>query len=460
MPGPRRALFACMAPSAASAGRELGRGITAELVPNEDGDGLSLAVATPSSKRSEAFVSTLNRQLSQLGREPEQARPSRGPAKDTGTIEDEPTEMGKFKLESSAYYYFSKLLLDQRQEPGLAATQFVQSFVETYRALSPTAVEQGRPMGECVQAVERLCRIVEEVLDNMSCPPVANATDPPMALAEINRLRPWLRHSVERCIFTRVGGQLWHLYEGRHSAEDAQYAQKARALAVVSDARLLDELSVRYEFRGSAGACSLTTCIAECDTEDVTSGGSMASPDAAATSSSCARATEDSGSGSQLTRSTAATAGTAGADEAAEIADAAAPTAGTARAPSQYERASAALSQMEVAFHSVRSFTPRDAVEALLASQLEMKTCALEASAGQEELCSMDDIMPIFVFVLLRSSLGHPFACARFAGDALSQDDRMDTEGRAVVLLESAARHVAYDWDISNLLSCEEGAPV
>jgi len=65
----------------------------------------------------------------------------------------------------------------------------------------------------------------------------------------------------------------------------------------------------------------------------------------------------------------------------------------------------------------------------------------------------MDDVMPVFIFVLVRSSLLRPFACASFMQDALSQDERLDSEGRAVLLLESAARYVAYDWDISELVS-------
>merc|ERR1719410_2360456 len=116
-----------------------------------------------------------------------------------------------------------------------------------------------------------------------------------------------------------------------------------------------------------------------------------------------------------------------------------------------YERAAAALSQIEVGLNSGQGCSPRQIVEALTLSQLEMKTCAFEASGGQAELNAMDDVMPLFIYVLARSSLVRPFACASFMQEALTQDERQESEGRAALLLESAARYIAYEWDLSIL---------
>lgn len=206
-----------------------------------------------------------------------------------------------------------------------------------------------------------------------------------------------LRPAVERCIFKHVGAPMWALYERRHSAEDAQFLAKVEALAKVPDAQLLQALDIRPEFRGPSNQEDLST----------------------------AAGTEDAG----YTDSS--------------------PTASLGGGV--YERAAAALSQMEASVGEKSSCMPRDALEVLALSQLEMKTCALEASGGQAELQSMDDVMPLFVFVLVRSPLRRPLAFSRYMTDSLTQDERLESEGRAVLLLESAARHVAFDWDLGPL---------
>lgn len=367
----------------------------------------------------------------------------------------------------------------------MAATQFVQHFHDTYKGVSPMTVEQGRAMGECMGAVDQLSRLVQELVANLDAD----------ALANVEELQPWLRSSVERCVFARVGQTLWHLYDGRHSAEDAQYAQKVRDLSRVSDRRLFDALEVRWQFRGSEDelvqplgfqeeqriepmldnkAVTYSEMCEGCRDEGLNEdelkqhwnnlkkvgshgSASTASPSECASPSAALEAQcVDSAIGSSMTRSSDAETEETNSRQAhfSNTAPFSAATGGL------YERAAAALSQIEISLlsKSGRRCTPRDAIEALTFSQFEMKTCALEASCGQLELCAMDDILPVFVFVLVRSALTKPFACARFMNDALSRDEALESEGRAVLLLESAARHIAYDWDITSLLS-ESGSP-
>jgi hypothetical protein len=100
-----------------------------------------------------------------------------------------------------------------------------------------------------------------------------------------------------------------------------------------------------------------------------------------------------------------------------------------------------------------RGGAPREALEALTMAQLEMKACAVEASGGEAELCHIDDIMPLFIFVLVRSSLRRPLTCAKFLNNTLSRDEQMGGEGRAVLLLEAAARYVAEEWELKELLN-------
>jgi len=426
MPGPRRALFSCRAGGLSSPGD--GRGITAELVPDTGGDGFSISVATPQAAQGEAFVAMLSSRLKRLSLDA-------GRQADDMVSQDLHDNSARIQKEAQAYYYCSRVLSNTQHEPGSVAAEFTKAFAEKCSQLSPTAMEQGRPMADCLLAVGNLTRLLERHL-NESCRD-AGAGDSASSSKAAASLVPYFRGAVERVIFARTGRELWRLYESRHSAEDAQYSQKARRLSSFSSLDLLASLGVPDIFCGV-------------DTFSQAVGIDKSSP------KTCA---------SQRTTSTAAEtdealqAGTRSREQHSFAGDAAsASCAGSCSSSAgPYSRAAAALSQIEADFNSGRASTPREVVEALLVAQLEMKTCALEASSGQAELSSMDDIMPVFIFVLARSSLRRPFACAKFMWDALTQDQRIDSEGRAVLLLESAARHVAYDWDLGPLETAEGG---
>ncbi|CAE8635036.1 unnamed protein product, partial [Polarella glacialis] len=115
--------------SSSSGSASLGRGITAELVaPNETrGElGLAISVATSRAQGGEAFVSALSLQLEGLVA-------SRSGDPSSGGLGLEDTEGGgagssRFKRESQAYYYFSKLLCDTGKEPGRTSLDFTQRF--------------------------------------------------------------------------------------------------------------------------------------------------------------------------------------------------------------------------------------------------------------------------------------------------------------------------------------------
>merc|ERR1712232_1092199 len=90
--------------------------------------------------------------------------------------------------------------------------------------------------------------------------------------------------------------------------------------------------------------------------------------------------------------------------------------------------------------------TPKETIEALALAECEMKMCAFELSGGKE-LTSMDDVVPIFIFVLVRSSILHPLACAQLLHDALTKEERMTGHGKTVTILSSAARYIADSLD-------------
>mmetsp|Transcript_59407 Transcript_59407/g.133409 ORF Transcript_59407/g.133409 Transcript_59407/m.133409 type:complete len:464 (+) Transcript_59407:70-1461(+) len=410
LPGPPSSLFRCFTPQAAHLpSTASGNGIMTELVPKDDGDGFEVTVASSAQNVvGQSFVEKLNRHMAL----PDTMDLSSPPEDE---MERQRSEVSLFKKEASAYYYFSRLLLNQEHPCGAAAAEFVTVFNQQHGVGSHMHSKDGKAMQECIAAVARIAALVKEHVDKR--PAQEGGLAHRLTNAE---LHTWLQSSVERSIFSRISGNLWRLYEGCHAADDAEYSRKSRMLATLSDATLMEMLEIRPAFRGAIAHVSKPTGL-------VSSAGDHA----------------PEGSTALPTPSTVAES----ADE---------PT--TEWAPveehfgySPYERAAAALSQIEASLQAHRGVTPREATEGLVLSQLEMKTCALEASEGKVELAAMDDIMPLFIFVALRSSLTRPFACSRFMRDALGEEERMDSEGRCVLLLESAARHVAFDWDISSV---------
>jgi len=239
-----------------------------------------------------------------------------------------------------------------------------------YAEVGPTAADEGRPMAECLAAVEQLAKLADETLRTAAVSPgVINGG------LRLVHLRQWLSVSVERFVFTQVGAVLWHMYEDRHSAEDARFEQKVQAVRVREESELVRMLEVPAEMLGVAHDAD-NTCV--------------------------------------------------------EM--------------GLYDRAAAGLSQIEMELRSGRGCTPRRAIEEFMLTQLEFKECALQACNGQMDLSCTDDVLRLFVFVLLRSAMLHPFACWKYMQDAISTGEWSDAEAKVVSLLVSAARYVAYEW--------------
>lgn len=116
-----------------------------------------------------------------------------------------------------------------------------------------------------------------------------------------------------------------------------------------------------------------------------------------------------------------------------------------------YAPAVEALSRLGSLLRSAGHPSPGEVARLLAAALLDMRTCALEATRGASELVAMDDVLPVFVYVLARSHLRCPLALAAYAHDALNREARLGADGWAVSLLESAASHVAYDLEEEDL---------
>lgn len=449
MPWRRPNLLSCVAPNfvpaAPAADFAGGQGIAVELAPVGEGSGLEVSVATSRAPCSEAFVSKLSSRLENFGNEEiGEAIGSTAPIAATGSPRK---EHGAFRSkdtmnEAQAYYRCSKLLCDSRQPAGRQAAELAAQVVQRCGAGleqdDDTVSSCEGAMVQCVDAVQQLCRLVAEAEG-------AEGTGAGECDGS-GGSRERYYGAVERCFFARVGMPLWHSYERRYAEDDALFVQKSRALAVVNNVAVWDALGVRATFRGPAGAAQAFSAdeaalVAVANRERSraeASDRSLRTCSTAAATEECMSPAESSGSAWQ-------------GPVACPLLTAMAPDAGP------YERAAAALKGVEAALRSGRGFTPREAVEALALAQLEMKTCALGASGGQAELYAMDDVMPVFVFVLARAGLSRPFACAAFAGDALTHDQRLDAEGRAVLLLDAAARHITFDWDFADLVGACPG---
>jgi len=424
--------FLLLPESQSSGDSSSGQGIAAEFIHGDD-DGLKISIVAPDNSRGEAYVAALRALLTEISSSSGRAASEISP---------------RFPCDESAYLFVSRLLCDQHRSPGRVASEFLRTFSSRYSDASclPDASSGARhgPVAECSSAINRLCRLVNDAL-----------TDPVLAgRAAPSTVMPWLRTSVERWVYARVGPMLWRLYESCSREEDALFVEKSQALAAVGDAALLEALEVRSAFHGAAAIKAPAGAVGRSklgDREDA-----FSEYDAPSQKTCSTAAGTDEGSSPALSPCTGGENksavqrqeacgesvgedGSAGDD--AEL--------GSVHSAS-YERVASGLLQVEAALSAGCSGGPREAVEALVKLQRGMKECAYESSG--EHLSAMDDILPVFIFVLVRSSCNSPMACAKLMSQALTQDEQMGKEGRAVLLLECAARYVATHWDISPLL--------
>ncbi len=124
----------------------------------------------------------------------------------------------------------------------------------------------------------------------------------------------------------------------------------------------------------------------------------------------------------------------------------------------RFDRSIALMNDLQRSFDSSAVIIPNTFVQRLLSILVSVKTEVLTGTLGQKELESMDDIAPIFLFILISASeIKSPNALYHLLQDTMRPDHRLETEGRTVALLEGATRLVINDWslpqdDAANLL--------
>jgi hypothetical protein len=66
----------------------------------------------------------------------------------------------------------------------------------------------------------------------------------------------------------------------------------------------------------------------------------------------------------------------------------------------------------------------------------------LEKTGGKVDIQAMDDQIPLFILLLLGSNLSCPHLVWNLMYDSLNEDQRMESDGRLVTLLETACDYV------------------
>lgn len=96
--------------------------------------------------------------------------------------------------------------------------------------------------------------------------------------------------------------------------------------------------------------------------------------------------------------------------------------------------------------------SPNLLLQKVLSILISIKTDVLQGSNGQRELESMDDIAPIFLYTTVSASeLVSPNAIYNYLLDFMTSEQRMESEGRSVALLEGATRLIMNDWTHTTL---------
>ena len=110
----------------------------------------------------------------------------------------------------------------------------------------------------------------------------------------------------------------------------------------------------------------------------------------------------------------------------------------------RFDKSIALINTLQTSFND--GAFPNLLLQQLLSILVSLKTEVLTQTFGQKELDSMDDIAPIFLFLIVSSTqLTSPTAIYQFLLDVMPQEQRMETEGRTVALLEGASRLVLMD---------------
>merc|ERR1712176_436754 len=236
---------------------------------------------------------------------------------------------------------------------------------------------------------------------------------------------PHFEQAVWKYLFARVGCAVWQHY-GRISNEaDLQYRARKDALASLDDQELLRLLNVDPALRAAEGEEVLTTEGNAVHTHPV-------SPVA-----------DDDGHENVQDNDEEQEEDTA----AAEVAE----VPGGGILNSSYGRVLTALSRVEGILSGDVGCAPWEAVDAIAFAHSEMRATALDRSESRTV-----DVTPLFIALVVRSSIENPFACAQLMQDTPRLDVKPCDVAALVSLLDSCVKFVTYSLDV-NTISGDSG---
>jgi len=100
--------------------------------------------------------------------------------------------------------------------------------------------------------------------------------------------------------------------------------------------------------------------------------------------------------------------------------------------------------------------SPREKLGILLMMHSLMKSAVVDFHKGKEEMYSMDDELPIMIYILLRANLKNGFAEFSFVDDYVQFDHTLESEKRLMTNLKVSLQYIADEWEcVSNATSNE-----
>lgn len=90
--------------------------------------------------------------------------------------------------------------------------------------------------------------------------------------------------------------------------------------------------------------------------------------------------------------------------------------------------------------------SPLEKLNCLLMSVAALKTAVVDFWRGKEELEAMDDLLPVLIFVLVRSTVADPAAQINLLQDYVGRASRYENEARLLINFEVSIKYVAFEW--------------
>jgi len=92
---------------------------------------------------------------------------------------------------------------------------------------------------------------------------------------------------------------------------------------------------------------------------------------------------------------------------------------------------------------------PHEKLAQIMQMYADMKTTVIDYSKGKSELITMDDQMPIFIYIMAMCTLSHPLTELNFLSDYLNYRDKgYDTEQQLVTNLQASLMYILKDFNI------------